>query len=142
MITQSWLAYRESRRCSRDTYPASYITKYTSIRRFKAHRQHRRRGRRPRRRSPPCPPTSRQPGPRIPSERAQLAVHSLVQRYNFTTVQLYSCIVTCAVMQLGVQLYSYLCICAVACTVVQLHSCTVVQLYSCTVVQLRVQLCS
>ena len=25
--------YRESRRCSRDTYPESYITKYTSIRR-------------------------------------------------------------------------------------------------------------
>jgi len=27
--------YRESRRCSRDTYPESYITKYTSIRRLK-----------------------------------------------------------------------------------------------------------
>ena len=27
---------RESRRCSRDTYPQSYITKYTSIRRQKA----------------------------------------------------------------------------------------------------------
>ena len=27
---------RESRRCSRDTYPESYITKYTSIRRVKA----------------------------------------------------------------------------------------------------------
>ena len=26
--------YRESRRCSRDTYPASYIAKYTPIRRF------------------------------------------------------------------------------------------------------------
>jgi len=25
--------YRESRRCSRDTYPEAYITKYTSIRR-------------------------------------------------------------------------------------------------------------
>jgi len=25
--------YRESRRCSRDTYPASYITKNTSVRR-------------------------------------------------------------------------------------------------------------
>jgi len=25
--------YHESRRCSRDTYPESYITKYTSIRR-------------------------------------------------------------------------------------------------------------
>jgi len=32
----SWLngVYRESRRCSRDTYPEAYITKYTSIRRF------------------------------------------------------------------------------------------------------------
>jgi len=28
-----WAGYRESRRCSRDTYPESYITKYTSIRR-------------------------------------------------------------------------------------------------------------
>ena len=28
-----WEGYRESRRCSRDTYPESYITKYTSIRR-------------------------------------------------------------------------------------------------------------
>jgi len=28
--------YRESRRCSRETYPVSYITKYTSIRRNKA----------------------------------------------------------------------------------------------------------
>jgi len=26
--------YHESRRCSRDTYPESYITKYTSIRRL------------------------------------------------------------------------------------------------------------
>ena len=26
--------YRESRRCSGDTYPESYITKYTSIRRY------------------------------------------------------------------------------------------------------------
>ena len=29
-----WEGYRESRRCSRDTYPESYITKYTSIRRL------------------------------------------------------------------------------------------------------------
>jgi len=29
---------RESRRCSRDTYPESYITKYTSIRRAQVHR--------------------------------------------------------------------------------------------------------
>ena len=28
-----WEGYRESRRCSRDTYPESYITKYTSTRR-------------------------------------------------------------------------------------------------------------
>ena len=28
-----WEGYRESRRCSRDTYPESYITEYTSIRR-------------------------------------------------------------------------------------------------------------
>jgi len=28
------LGYRESRRCSRDTYPESYITEYTSIRRL------------------------------------------------------------------------------------------------------------
>ena len=27
-----WVGYRESRKCSRDTYPESYITKYTSIR--------------------------------------------------------------------------------------------------------------
>jgi len=27
-------AHRESRRCSRDTYPEAYITKYTSIRRL------------------------------------------------------------------------------------------------------------
>jgi len=27
------MGYRESRRCSRDTYPESYITRYTSIRR-------------------------------------------------------------------------------------------------------------
>ena len=27
-----WEGYHESRRCSRDTYPDSYITKYTSIR--------------------------------------------------------------------------------------------------------------
>jgi hypothetical protein len=29
-----WEWYRESRGCSRDTYPESYITKYTSIRRL------------------------------------------------------------------------------------------------------------
>jgi len=28
-----WEGYHESRRCSRNTYPESYITKYTSIRR-------------------------------------------------------------------------------------------------------------
>ena len=28
-----WEGYHESRRCSRDTYPETYITKYTSIRR-------------------------------------------------------------------------------------------------------------
>ena len=28
-----WEGCRKSRRCSRDTYPESYITKYTSIRR-------------------------------------------------------------------------------------------------------------
>ena len=28
-----WEGYHESRRCSRDTYPESYILKYTSIRR-------------------------------------------------------------------------------------------------------------
>ena len=34
-VIDSWLwkGYRESRRCSRDTYPESCITKYTSIRR-------------------------------------------------------------------------------------------------------------
>ena len=30
-----WEGCRESRRCSRDTYPESHITKYTSIRRLK-----------------------------------------------------------------------------------------------------------
>jgi len=29
-----WEGYHESRRCSRDTYPESYTTKYTSIRIF------------------------------------------------------------------------------------------------------------
>ena len=29
-----WEGYNESRRCSRDTYPESYITKNTSIRRI------------------------------------------------------------------------------------------------------------
>jgi len=32
--TSLWEGYHESRRCSRDTYPESYITKYTSIRRL------------------------------------------------------------------------------------------------------------
>jgi hypothetical protein len=27
--TDTWEGFRESRRCSRDTYPESYITKYT-----------------------------------------------------------------------------------------------------------------
>ena len=31
-----WEGYHESRRCSRDTYPESYITKYTRIRRYKS----------------------------------------------------------------------------------------------------------
>ena len=31
-----WEGYRESRRCLSDTYPESYITKYTSIRRLLA----------------------------------------------------------------------------------------------------------
>ena len=30
-----WEGCRESRRCSRDTYPESYTTKYTSIRRLR-----------------------------------------------------------------------------------------------------------
>jgi len=37
LLTQDWLAwegYHESRRCSRDTHPESYITNYTSIRRL------------------------------------------------------------------------------------------------------------
>jgi len=34
---RSWEGYRESRRCSRDTYPESYITKYTCIRRSIVH---------------------------------------------------------------------------------------------------------
>jgi len=33
VIDSGWEGYRESRRCSRDTYPEKYITKYTSIRR-------------------------------------------------------------------------------------------------------------
>jgi len=32
-LNEFWEGCRESRRCSRDTYPDSYITKYTSIRR-------------------------------------------------------------------------------------------------------------
>jgi len=32
-MIDSWEGYRESRRCSRDTYPESYITKYTCTRR-------------------------------------------------------------------------------------------------------------
>ena len=38
-ITSTLEGYRESRRCSRDTYPDSYITKYTSIRRQTRHIQ-------------------------------------------------------------------------------------------------------
>ena len=33
-VDRLWEGYPESRRCSRDTYPESYITKYTSIRRL------------------------------------------------------------------------------------------------------------
>ena len=32
-LSRLWEGSLESRRCSRDTYPQSYITKYTSIRR-------------------------------------------------------------------------------------------------------------
>ena len=32
-VIDSWLGYHESRRCSRDTYPESYITKCASIQR-------------------------------------------------------------------------------------------------------------
>ena len=32
-----WEGYHESKRCSRDTYPESYTTKYTSIRRLMRH---------------------------------------------------------------------------------------------------------
>jgi len=32
--TAFWEGYRESRRCSRDSYPESYITKYTIVRRL------------------------------------------------------------------------------------------------------------
>jgi len=35
-----WEGHHESRRCSRDTYPESYITKYTSIRRLQDHHAH------------------------------------------------------------------------------------------------------
>ena len=35
VVDRLWKGYHESRRCSRDTYPASYIIKYTSIRRKK-----------------------------------------------------------------------------------------------------------
>ena len=34
LVGPLWEGYRESRRCSRDTYPESYITKYTSVRRI------------------------------------------------------------------------------------------------------------
>ena len=30
-----WEGYHKSKRCSRDTYPESYVIKYTSIRRLK-----------------------------------------------------------------------------------------------------------
>ena len=33
-VSGGWEGYRESRKCSRETYPESYITKYTSIRKF------------------------------------------------------------------------------------------------------------
>ena len=33
LVAPFWEGHHESRRCSRDTYPDSYITKYTSIRR-------------------------------------------------------------------------------------------------------------
>ena len=33
LVGPLWEVYHESRRCSRYTYPESYITKYTSIRR-------------------------------------------------------------------------------------------------------------
>ena len=36
-LTPAWEGYHESRRCSRDTYPESYITKYTSTRRETLH---------------------------------------------------------------------------------------------------------
>jgi len=36
----SWEGCRESRRCSRDTYPDSYVTRYTSIRRKRARAHH------------------------------------------------------------------------------------------------------
>ena len=39
-----WERHHESRRCSRDTYPESYITKYTSIRRLSCSLFARRRG--------------------------------------------------------------------------------------------------
>ena len=35
-VTNLWEGYHERRRCSRDTYPESCITKYTSIRRNKS----------------------------------------------------------------------------------------------------------
>ena len=34
LLSELWEGFRESRRCSRDTYPESYITKYTCIRRY------------------------------------------------------------------------------------------------------------
>ena len=39
-----WEGYRETRRCSRDTYAESYITKYTSIRRLKSNEEQTDRG--------------------------------------------------------------------------------------------------
>ena len=38
LVGPLWEGYHESRRCSRDTYPESYITKHTSIRRILGHR--------------------------------------------------------------------------------------------------------
>ena len=34
MLIDSWEGFHESRRCSRDTYPESHLTKYASIRRL------------------------------------------------------------------------------------------------------------
>jgi len=63
-----WQGCHESRKCSRDTYPESYITKYTSIRRFKTIIQTP--GRRMRRsctsRAPPSAKSVRAPSEAVP----------------------------------------------------------------------------